>query len=122
MKIVYIAHPISGDVQNNLASIRKIVKDINLSMKDVVPFVPYYVDCVALDDSNPVHRQRGIKNDHAFFEKGVIEELWLYGNTISNGMKEEIKLALKHGIPIFTRSIGTTSMYQNILKEIDNSI
>lgn len=93
MKIAYIAHPIGGDVENNLAKIRAIVREINLTEPDVVPFAPYYADCVSLDDSNPAERTRGIRNDMALFQRGVIDEVRLYGERISNGMSEEILLA-----------------------------
>jgi len=100
MKISYIAHPIGGDVEGNLAKIRDIVREINLTEPDTVPFVPYYADCVSMDDSVAAERVRGIKNDHQFFYKGVIDEVRLYGDRISAGMKSEIILARDYGIPV----------------------
>ena len=67
MKIVYIAHPIGGDVENNLEKVRQIVRKLNLERQDIVPFAPYWLDCHALDDNNPQERERGIKNDKTFF-------------------------------------------------------
>ncbi len=61
MRIAYIAHPIGGDVKNNLASIRKIVREINLFEADTVPFVPYYADVVSMDDNVKSERERGLK-------------------------------------------------------------
>ena len=104
MKIVYIAHPISGDIPGNLLSIQMIVREINLTQNDVVPFVPYYVDCLALDDNDPEQRKRGIQNDHEFFYRNVFDELWLYGDKITKGMKDEIELALECGIPVVAKS------------------
>jgi len=104
MKIVYIAHPISGDVQGNLAKIRAIVREINLTDHTVVPFVPYYVDCVSMDDSIPAERERGIKNDVAILESGLVDEVWLFGDKISNGMQHEINLARRELIPIVAKS------------------
>jgi hypothetical protein len=40
MKIVYIAHPISGDIKGNLEKIRLIVRGLNLENIDIVPFAP----------------------------------------------------------------------------------
>ena len=100
MKIVYIAHPIAGDVKGNIEKILGIVRKINLEEPDILPFAHYIVDCQALDDTIPEHRFRGIKNDKEFFERKSFDELWLYGDKISNGMLEEIKLAIKYGIPI----------------------
>ena len=100
MKIVYIAHPIGGDVKNNLACLRKIIKEINLTEPDTVPFVPYYADVVSMDDNTPEERERGIKNDIAIIKSGVVQEMRLYGHRLSEGMKAEVMIASKLGIPI----------------------
>lgn len=100
MKVVYIAHPISGDIEANLADIRRIVALINRTMPDVVPFVPYYVDVVSLDDNDPADRARGIKNDHHLLRSGVVDEMWATGERLSIGMKEEIRVAYHLGIPV----------------------
>ena len=99
MKIVYIAHPISGDIKENLEKIRLIVREINLTTVDVVPFAPYWLDCHALDDTVPEERTRGIKNDEALFRKGFIDELWVCGR-VSKGVATEIELANELKIPV----------------------
>lgn len=96
-KLIYIAHPISGDVVANLEDIRRIVKYINRNFPDVVPCVPYYADCVSLDDSIASDRKRGIKNDIAIINTGIFDELWLTGDKISFGMQEEVKLFILLG-------------------------
>lgn len=101
MKIVYIAHPIGGNVEDNLASLRRIVRKINLTHADVVPFVPYYADVVSMDDSILAERNRGIKNDIEILTRpGMVDEMWLCGDKISAGMREEINIAYKMGITI----------------------
>ena len=104
MKVVYIAHPISGDIEGNLAKIREIVKKIAMSFPDVVPFVPYYVDIVSLDDNDPVQRARGIANDTELIKRKVMDELWLFGDNYSKGMKAEVELAQSLGIPVVIQS------------------
>jgi hypothetical protein len=94
MKIAYIAHPIGGDVEANLERIKTINRQINLEEPDVVPFAPYFLDCVSMDDNDPQERERGIKNDIELIRKGFIDELRLYGNRISPGMVIEIEKAL----------------------------
>lgn len=108
MKIVYVAHPISGDITGNLEKIRRIIRHINLTEPGIVPFAHYWVDCHALDDDVPEERARGIKNDIALMGAGFINELWLYGDRISSGMQHEIELALGLGIPVVSKSEGTT--------------
>jgi len=100
MKIVYIAHPISGDIENNLTDLRRIVRKINIEHKNIVPFVPYYVDIVSLDDNVAEERLRGIANDTAIIESGIINEMWLTGQRISKGMEAEKDLAIRHSIEI----------------------
>lgn len=90
MKIVYIVYLIGGDVENNLEWIRKIVCKLNFNYFDIVLFVFYWFDCYVLDDNIFEERERGIKNDKELFNWGFIDELWLYGLKISNGMKVEI--------------------------------
>lgn len=102
MKIAYIAHPISGDIKYNLERIVQICRTINLEEPEVVPFAPYYLDCIALDDNNPEERSRGIKNDTELLKRGFIDEVRLYGNKISRGMLAEVKLAIKMNIPVIT--------------------
>ncbi len=100
MKIAYIVHPIAGDVHGNVEKILKIVKQINLTRSDVVPFAPYIAYVLALDDNDPVERSRGIENNIAILKSGIVKELWVYGPRISEGMKAEIKLAFDLNIPI----------------------
>lgn len=100
MKIVYIAHAISGDIEGNLADLRRIVRKINIEHADVVPLVPYYSDVVSLDDTIPAERERGIKNDIEIINSGLIEEMWLTGNRLSNGMYHEMELAKSLNIPV----------------------
>ena len=116
MTVAYIAHPIGGDVVGNLAKIQGIVKGINLHEPDVVPFVPYYSDCVALDDSKPEHRQRGMKNTMFILKSGIVKEVRLYGDVISKGMLEEIVLAWKLDIDVFPYTDEIEVEYESILK------
>ena len=106
-KIVYIAHPIGGAVQENLESIRKIVREINLTMPDVTPFAPYWLDCHALDDNIPAERERGIENDVELLSRGFVDEIWLFGNRISAGMRAEILLCNKLGIACIAKTPET---------------
>lgn len=111
MKIAYIAHPISGDITGNLEKIRQIVRNVNIEEPEVLPFAHYWVDCHALDDNISEERERGIKNDHEFFNRGIIDEVRLYGSKISTGMKHEIELAHKLNIPVVPMTEQTKTIY-----------
>jgi hypothetical protein len=118
MKIIYIAHPISGDVKGNLEKIRQIARDITLKFDDVVAFAPYWFDCHFLNDDDAAERARGIKNDREFFKRKVIDEVWLYGDKISKGMREEIILAHDLGIIVVPMSEATREQYREALKAV----
>lgn len=105
MKIAYIAHPISGDIEGNLERVRQIGRQINLEEPDVVPFAPYWFDCHCLDDNDPGERERGIDNDRHLLQ--FVDEVRLYGNKISRGMWDEIDLAKNLGIPVIAMTPET---------------
>ena len=112
MRIAYIAHPIGGDVAGNLKKIDAIVRNINLTEPDVVPFVPYYSDVAgAMDDSMPTEGERGIRNNNEFFIRRNIDVVRLYGDRISPGMITEIKLAKHYCIPIVPMTEQTMDEY-----------
>ncbi len=100
MKIAYIAHPIGGDVKGNIDKILQIIRHINLTEPDVVPFAPYIPDCLIMDDGHPEERKRGIANDIALIKAGFISECRLYGPRISPGMQAEKELFESLGVPV----------------------
>ena len=98
--IAYIAHPIAGDVMGNIEKIMEIVREINLTEPDVVPFAPYVIDVLALDDDKPEERAIGIDNCIRILMSGIVNELWIYGDRISGGMLAEIEMAFDLSIPV----------------------
>jgi hypothetical protein len=113
-KIIYIAHPIGGDIEGNISKIKVILHDLNKTNPDIVPFAHYLVDLMVLDDNDPIERQRGITNDHILIKKGFIDEMWLYGDKISKGMIDEISLAEELGIPVIPKTEATKKGYKII--------
>ena len=107
MTIAYIAHPISGD-RTNLTRILKIAQQINREEPQVVPFVPYYLDVLCLDDTIPEERTRGIRNGTEVLRRTQVDVVRLYGDRITNGMWAEIRLARELGIPVEARTKETT--------------
>ena len=105
--IVYIAHRISAPtregIEANLADIRRIVRRINMEQMDIVPFVPYYCDIVSMDDNVPAERERGIWNDTEILRSGIVDQLWLTGDSISTGMTTEAEMSEILGIPVVNK-------------------
>lgn len=117
MDVIYIAHPIGADPEGNVKKVLEIVKQINELHDNVVPFAPYLPDVLALDDNNPKHRSRGIRNDHYLLRSGIITAVWLYGDRISKGMIDEIRIAIKRGIPIKAQTYETLMALEQLYEE-----
>ena len=98
--MVYICHPIRGDKTVNIEKIVKIVRSINLFLPDIVPLTNYIADCLALDDDVKEERDKGLLNDEAILQSGIVDELWVFGDEISDGMRIEIDVAQRMGIPV----------------------
>jgi hypothetical protein len=97
-KLIYISHPLSGDIAKNIKDILKICKKIHTAK--IIPFAPYLVAANYLKDHVSRERKLGMRANVECFNRRVMDEVWLCGNKISKGMQEEIKLAKKHKIPV----------------------
>ena len=94
--LVYIASPLSGDVEQNLEFARKACR--YAIEQEATPFAPHLLYTQMLDDSSPADRQLGIEMGSQMLE--LCDELWLCGDRISEGMANEKALAEQLGIPI----------------------
>lgn len=97
-KIVYIAHPVGGDVKGNMIKIGEIFRALSLK-NEVIPFAPYIADLSCLDDNIPQERAIGFEHNKAMFARGVVDELWWFGH-ISNGVAQEIEWCKQFGITV----------------------
>lgn len=100
MIIVYIAHPIGGDVSGNILLVEKECERIFTQQPEVTPIAPYLFALKFLNDDNPLDRSRGVKMNKEYFTRGFVDEVWLFGNRISAGMWEEVQWARNLRIPV----------------------
>ena len=98
VKLVYIAHKIAGNVNENVKDVLRICREVH--NRDIVPIAPYLVAVQYLDNHLIEERELGIATNREHFKRKVMDEVWLCGSEISTGMKEEIILSLKYEIPI----------------------
>lgn len=92
-KLVYIAHRVSGDIEVNIGATLRAIKWVNSGFPDVTPLCPWLPDVLALDDGDPVQRQRGIDNDLHVLP--MCDEVWVFGPWLqSKGVRAEIALAV----------------------------
>ena len=105
VKTVFIGHPIGGDIRGNVEKVLKICEEMHT--KDVVPVAPYLVSLQYLDDNIIEDRELGMEANHECFRRRYVDELWLFGDRISLGMRKEISLAKEMRIPVLPKTEGT---------------
>ena len=113
MKTVFVAHPIAGDIEGNMKKVLAICEQIHT--KEIIPVAPYLVSLQYLNDEVVEDRQLGIDANHECFRRRYVDELWLFGDRISEGMKGEILLAREMDIPVVPKTEGT----KNDLAKLD---
>ena len=95
MKKVYICSPLGGNVKENLEQVKRYTKyALMCGTAPVVP--PFYALC--LDDGNPAEREVGMAAGLSLL--WFCDELWVFGDTVTEGMKGEIRLCKNLNIRI----------------------
>ena len=100
-KLVYIASPLSGDVETNLDFARQAC--LYAMAQGVTPFAPHLLYPQMLDDNDPAQRELGMNMGNQML--ALCDELWLCGDIISSGMAAEEQLAKELDIPV--RNVST---------------
>ena len=100
-KLVYIASPLSGDVETNLYFARQAC--LNAISQGATPFAPHLLYPQMLDDHDPAQRELGMRMGNQMLS--LCDELWLCGDIVSPGMAAEEQLAKGLGIPV--QHVGT---------------
>ena len=86
--------------------------------KEIIPVAPYLVSLQYLDDTIAEDRLLGMEANHECFHRRYIDELWLFGDRISEGVKGEVKLALQYGIPVIPKTAGTQCDLQKLIGKL----
>lgn len=93
---VFICSPYVGDIPQNAQNARRYLKFA--VEKGAIPFAPHLLYPQVLDEGDPVQRELGIFFGMVWL--GKCDELWVFGEIISNGMAREIAKAKRRGMPI----------------------
>ena len=96
MKLIYVASPYAGDIEQNTEYARRACRHV--MNEGHAFFAPHLLYPQLLDDSNPQERQLGLNMGLAMLPR--CDELWCYGDRISYGMHLEIEEAVRIGIPV----------------------
>jgi len=105
--LVYICSPFSGKVKKNKKNARKYCRFA--LEQHTIPFAPHLLFPQFMDDNSPEERQLAMFMNMIML--GHCEELWVFGDRISAGMKQEIhKAEHKHmKIRYFTENLEETT-------------
>jgi len=87
--LVYICSPFSGKVKKNKKNARKYCRFA--LEQHTIPFAPHLLFPQFMDDSSPEERKLAMFMNMIML--GHCEELWVFGDSISAGMKQEIRKA-----------------------------
>lgn len=109
-KIVYICSPLRGDIENNVAKAEEF--SIFCYMQGNLPIAPHAIFSRMLNDNIPEERKAGMEMGMQLL--GICDELWVFGNTITEGMQAEIEWAKKHRLAI--------RKYNSKMEECDGDI
>lgn len=86
MKKVYICSPLRGDIEGNLERVKRYTK--YALMCGTAPVVPHFY-ALCIDDNIPKEREIGLAAGLGML--WFCDELWIFGDEISEGMLAEMK-------------------------------
>lgn len=96
MKLVYICSPLKGDIKDN---IRRANQYCCFAAREaVLPLAPHTIFTQYLDDNKAEERNTGLHLGMELLKR--CDELWCFGEKMSEGMKAEIRLAETLKIPV----------------------
>ena len=94
-KKVYICAPLGGNVKENLENAILYTK---YALKQGVAPVTTHFYALCFDDNNPQDRALGMSAGMSLL--WFCDEMWVFGDEITKGMKEEIKFCENLRIPV----------------------
>lgn len=94
--LVYVASAYSGDVTTNTEKAKQYCR---FAMEQgQIPLAPHLMFPQFMNDDDPAERELAIFMDVILL--GKCDELWVFGDSISEGMSVEIEVAKKRRQPI----------------------
>ena len=96
MKLIVVCSPYRGNVLLNTFKAEEYCRFVY--RQGHIPFASHLHNTRFLNDNNPKLRKAGIKLGIEMLKKA--DELWTFGDTLSEGMKQEIAAAKRFNKPI----------------------
>ena len=95
MRKVYVCAPLGGNVEQNLKKVKTYTEyALRCGTAPVVPH--FYAEC--LDDNDPKDREIGLAAGLSLL--WFCDELWLFGDTVTDGMKNKLQFCKNLNIRI----------------------
>lgn len=91
---VFVCSPYRGDIEENMKRARRYVEQV--ICQGHTPFAPHLLYTQVLDES----ADRDMGMELGLDMLSVMDEVWVFGERITEGMRHEIKRALTLGIPV----------------------
>ena len=100
--LVYVAHPVAGDVQANLARAKQWLRWLYDELPEVTFVAHWLIDIEILDDANPAHRELGLWHDQDIIARcdAVLVLGPAQAAAGSRGIAREIRVAGQAGVPV----------------------
>lgn len=96
LPLAYICSPYAGDIEHNINRARGYCRFA--VSKGCIPFAAHLHYPQFMDESDAEHRKLGLR--FALILLGKCDEIWVFGERISDGMAAEIAKAKRRGMPV----------------------
>jgi len=96
MKLIFICSPYRGDIEANTARAKRYCYFAHT--KGVAPLAPHLHNPHFLEENLPEERQAGIAIGIEYLRRS--DELWCFGDRVSEGMEMELQAAHHMKIPV----------------------
>lgn len=94
--IIYICSPLRGNIERN---IKKAIGYSRFAYSQgSIPLAPHLIFTTFLDDEIPEERRAGMEMGRELLT--ICDELWVFGDRVSEGMAGEIKRAKDLGLKL----------------------
>ena len=94
--LVFICSPFAGDLESNTEKTKRYCRFA--VEQNAIPIAPHLLYPQFMDEHDPDSRKLGLFFGRVLLSK--CQELWVFGDTVSEGMSYEIRKAQRHNIPI----------------------
>ena len=96
VNMIFVCSPYRGDITRNIENAKRYCKIVVKAGK--IPIAPHLYFPQFLDDTDPADRKKGIISGLVLMK--YCTEVWVFGNEITDGMRQEIDFAESEGIKI----------------------